>query len=230
MKRRRIVKRTPPHPVVTTNPAAAPLDVPRLGRPRSELAHAAILDAAIALVREVGYDAVTIDAIAARAGVGKATVYRRWAGKETLVAEAIQRLMNDAMRVPDTGSTDGDVRALMRVTQGMYADSSTPLLLSGLVAAMARSSPIAEAVRSSFVARWQDSMRTVLARGIVRGDIGHDTNLDLALDLLSGPAFHRMLIGGRDIDDPFVRGVVDVVLRGLAPSTTAMRRGHRRGC
>lgn len=188
-----------------------------LGRPRSAVVHASILTAAIALVREQGYDAVTMEAIASRAGVGKATVYRRWAGKESLIAEAILRLTDDAMQVPDTGSTAGDVALLMRVAQAMYADPSTPMLLSGLVAAMARSATIADAVRSSFVARWRSATRAVLSRGIARGELARDTDLDLALDLLGGPAFHRTLIGGERIDDAFMRAVTGVVLRGLAP-------------
>jgi AcrR family transcriptional regulator len=219
MKRARLVNRRPARPYREAHaepPAPEPVRGP--GRPRSEAAHQAILAAAVALVREVGYDAVTMDAIAARAGVGKATVYRRWAGKEALLSEAIQHLMSDAMRVPDTGSTPGDVRALMRVAQAMYADPATPVLLSGLVAAMARSDVIARAVRSSFVASWRDAMRAVLERGVARGDLRPATDLELALDLLSGPPLHRALIGGRRIDDAFVRGVVTVVLRGLSPS------------
>src|SRR5687768_17729242 len=85
------------------------------GRPRSEEAHGAILDAAVDLVREVGYDAVAMEAIAARAGVGKATVYRRWSGKETLIADAIERLMRATMPVPDTGTVAGDLAVLMHV-------------------------------------------------------------------------------------------------------------------
>jgi AcrR family transcriptional regulator len=197
MKRNRLVTREP-------------------GRPRSPEAHAAILGAAIALVREVGFDAVSIEAIAARAGVGKATIYRRWDGKETLVAEAITHLMSSAMQAPDTGTTRGDVQVLMRVAKGMYSDPATPMLLSGLVAAMARSEPIALAVRGGFVASWRNAMRVVLRRGIARGDL-RTTDLELATDLLAGPALNRALIGGKRIDDRFMRGVVDVVLRGLQP-------------
>ena len=195
----------------------APLLVRRPGRPRSDAVHGAILDATVALIREVGYDVVTMEAIAARAGAGKATLYRRWDSKEELVAEAIQRLMSDAMRVPDTGTTVGDVRKLMRVTQGMYGDPATPMLLSGLVAAMARSDRIARTVRSSFVGSWRSAMRAVLSRGIARGDLRSTVGLDLALDLLAGPPFHRALIGGRRIDERFMRNVIEVVLRGLAP-------------
>ena len=189
----------------------------RPGRPRSPAAHRAILGATVALIRELGYDAVTMEAIAARAGVGKAALYRRWDGKEALAAEAIQALMGSALRVPDSGTTAGDLRQLMRVATGMYGDPATPLLLSGLVAAMARSEPIAHAVRSSLVAAWNHALRAVLARGVTRGDLRRSTDLDLAIDLLSGPPFHRALLGGRRIEDAFMRGVVDVVLRGLAP-------------
>ena len=129
----------------------------RPGRPRSEAAHQAILAAAVALLREVGYDAVTMDGIAARAGVGKATVYRRWATKEELVVEAITSLVR-AFPVPDTGTTEGDLMALMRRILAMYADPATGLLLSGLVAAKARSAPIAAAVREGFVATWRHAV------------------------------------------------------------------------
>src|SRR5262245_1786735 len=106
----------------------------RPGRPRSEEAHGAILSAGITLTREVGYDALAMDAIAERAGVGKATVYRRWASKETLMAEALDRLVR-SIPVPDTGTTEGDLLELMRITMGMYRDPATQALLSGLVAA-----------------------------------------------------------------------------------------------
>jgi AcrR family transcriptional regulator len=190
----------------------------RPGRPRSEEAHGAILEAAIALIREVGYDAVTMDGIAARAGVGKATVYRRWKQKETLVAEAIQRIVA-AIPAPDTGTTAGDLRVLMHAAEAMYGDPATSALLSGLVAAMARSEPIAAAVRGGFVATWNDAVRRVLERGIARGDLRPGLDLDLALDLLAGPPFHRFLIGGRQVDARLTHAVVDAVLRGLAPES-----------
>jgi AcrR family transcriptional regulator len=188
----------------------------RPGRPRSEVAHQAILAAAVALLREVGYDAVTMDGIAARAGVGKATVYRRWATKEELVVEAITSLVR-AFPVPDTGTTEGDLMALMRRALGMYADPATGLLLSGLVAAMARRPPIAAAMREGFVATWRDAVRQVLARGVARGDFRRRLDTELALDLLFGPLFHRYLLTGTPLDERLARGVVDVALRALAP-------------
>ncbi len=188
----------------------------RPGRPRSEEAHGAILDASILLIREVGYDALAMDAIAARAGVGKATVYRRWATKETLVAEALERIVR-SIPIPDTGTTEGDLRVMMRDSVNMYRDPATKGLLSGLVAAMARSERIAQAVRSGFIATRRDALRQVLERGVARGDLQKGMDFELALDLLSGPLLFRMLITGERIDERLTRGVVEAVLRGFAP-------------
>jgi AcrR family transcriptional regulator len=185
------------------------------GRPRSAAAHSAILDAAIALIRELGYDAVTMDGIAARAGVGKATVYRRWAGKEALVADALHRIMR-AVPVPDTGSARGDLRALLRSAMHMYRDPATGPLLSGLVAAMARSAPIAETIRDGFVAAWRDAVRQVLRRGIRRGELRRGLDLELAIDAVSAPFFYRYLLLGSAIDATMVRRTVDLMMRGLA--------------
>jgi AcrR family transcriptional regulator len=192
------------------------------GRPRSEEAHAAILSAAVALVREVGYDNVAMDAIAARAGVGKATVYRRWKSKEALVADAIQAIVR-AVPVPDTGTLAGDLLALLRVALGMYRDAATGPLLSGLVAAMARSERIAQVVRNGFGGAWRDAVRRMLRRGIARGELPADVDLELAIDLLSAPAFYRYLFTGGPVDERLMEDVVAVVLRGLSALPTGAR-------
>jgi AcrR family transcriptional regulator len=221
MERKRIVSRKPKsaaavEPISHAPDPSAHEAVRGPGRPRSGEAHDAILTAAIALVREVGYDAVAMDAIAARAGVGKATVYRRWSSKEEVVVEALGRLLR-AIPAPDTGTTDGDVRAMMRIALGMYRDPATGGLLSGLVAAMARSEPIARAFRTGFVETWRQAMHLVLSRGVARGDLRPDLDVELTNDLLSGPLFHRYLLTGEPVDERVVDSVVDVVLRGLAP-------------
>jgi AcrR family transcriptional regulator len=188
----------------------------RPGRPRSEEAHHAILSAAISLIREVGYDALAMDAIAARAGVGKATVYRRWATKETLVSEALERIMR-SIPIPDTGTTEGDLRVMMRSSMDMYRDPATMGLLSGLIAAMARSERIAQAVRSGFLAARREALRQVLKRGVARGDLQEGLDFELAMDLLGGPLLFRMFLTGGRIDEQLSRAIVEVVLRGLAP-------------
>ncbi|MFP2925999.1 TetR/AcrR family transcriptional regulator [Pyxidicoccus sp. 3LG] len=217
MERRRPVSQRPRTAASTPSESN---ELRRPGRPRSEEAHGAILDAAISLIREVGYDALAMDAIAARAGVGKATVYRRWPSKETLVAEALERLMR-AIPVPDTGTTGGDLRVMMRDALDMYRDASTGALLSGLVAAMARSERIARAVRDGFIAARRDALRQVLQRGVVRGELRKGLDVDLVLDLLGGPLFYRFLITGGPLDERLIRGVVEAVLRGFSPSPKA---------
>ena len=150
------------------------------GRPRSEEAHDAILTAAVALIREVGYDAVTMEGIAARAGVGKATVYRRWKSREALVVEAVGQIVAAAPD-PDTGRVEEDLMRLMHSTLAMYADPASAALLSGLVAAMARSEPIAHAVRTGFVGMRLAAMRRALERGIARGELRAETDVELWL-------------------------------------------------
>lgn len=197
---------------------AAPLPTARgRGRPRSAAAHAAILDAAIALVRESGYDALAMEAIAARAGVGKTTVYRRWPSKELLVAEAVERIVL-AVPAPDAGRVADDVLALMHRTRRMYEDPGTASLLPALVAAMARSARVAEAVRAGMGAAWQGAMGAVLRRGVERGELRPDADVALALDLLAGPLLYRYLWLGAPIDEAYVRAVVAAVLDHLRPA------------
>jgi AcrR family transcriptional regulator len=184
------------------------------GRPRSASAHRAILEAAIALVREVGYEALTMEAVAARAGVGKATLYRRWEGKELLVAEAIHGIVKE-VPVPDLGSVERDVLALMGAVMRMYRDPATGELLSGIVAAMGRSARVAEVVRRGMVARWRHAMREVLRRAADRGELSADADLEVALDLLSGALFYRYLMLGKPVTEARTRAVVATVLRGL---------------
>ena len=193
-------------------------EVPARGRPRSEEAHAAILGAAIALTREVGYDALSIEGIADRAGVGKATIYRRWPSKELVIAEAVGGMVQ-RIPVPDAGSVRGDVAQLMRVITGMYRDPASGPLLSGLVAAMARSEVVAEAVRSGFNGVMRDALRQVLRRGIARGELQRTTDIELALDLLTGPLFYRYLMLGLPVTDRYTNAVIDAALHAFAPVT-----------
>jgi AcrR family transcriptional regulator len=187
---------------------------PARGRPRSAQSHARILAAAMELVREVGYDALTMEGIAARAGTGKSTLYRRWKSKETLLAEAIDGVVS-SLPPADTGSTFGDLMAVMRSERSLYADRATLGFLSGLVAAMARSPLIARTVREGFVASRRSAIRQVLARGVMRGDLRRGLDMELALDLLAGPLFLRHLFTGGPLDDKLLRGVVEAALHGL---------------
>jgi AcrR family transcriptional regulator len=186
----------------------------RPGRPRDRDAHAAILLAAIDLTREVGFDALAIDAVAARAGVGKATIYRYWPNKELLLAEAVEGIVRSAPPA-DTGKVEGDLMILMRSTMRMYQDPATPPLLSGFVAAMARSPLIADRIRNGFVGVRRAAMREALERGIRRGELDPNMNVELALDLLAGSMLWRSLMSGESITEGYTREVVRRVLRAF---------------
>ena len=203
------VKRPSPSIKASIAPVA-----PKAGRPRSADAHRAILGAAITLIRDVGYDAVTMEGIAERACVGKATLYRRWEGKELLVAEAIEQIAN-AMPNPDTGSMRGDVMAVLRHAAAMYRDPATGALLSGLVAAVARSEPIAAAVRGGFVAARRNALRLVLDRWRARGALRADTDVEILIDMLTGPLFYRFLLRGEPVSETVIKTVLDTLLVGI---------------
>ncbi|MBF5043376.1 MULTISPECIES: TetR/AcrR family transcriptional regulator [Myxococcaceae] len=197
----------------------------RPGRPRSEEAHQAILASAIALVREVGYDRVRMDAVARRAGVGKATVYRRWKTCEALVCEALERLVS-ALPVPDTGRLRDDLLRLMDGQLGLYRDEATGELLSGLVAGMARSAPLARTVREGFFAAGRAGFLLALRRGVRRGELRRGLDLELALDALQGPLFYRFLFTGAPLDRRVTRTLVDALLRAFAPPVRARAPAH----
>lgn len=198
------------------HPAALPelAGAPKRGRPRNAATHRAILTATIALIRDVGYDAVTMEGVAARAGVGKATLYRRWDGKEILVADAIDLIASGASN-PDTGTLRGDILAVMRGTATMYRDPATSALLSGLVAAIARSDRIAAAVRCGFVAARRASLRGVLERWRERGELRPDVDVEIVMDMLNGPLFYRFLLRGETVSEQVVDAILDMLLRGI---------------
>jgi AcrR family transcriptional regulator len=209
MTRTRVVKNREPRTVTAT---VAPR--PR-GRPRSIAAHEAILGATLTLLREVGYDALTIEGVAARAEVGKKTIYRHWSSREALIADAVKRIVNE-IRIPDTGSTKGDLLALMRDAVRVYRDPDNARLMPGLIAAMSRSEQIADIVRSGFLADRRRAIAQVLDRAVARGDLRATLDRELALDVLGGPLFYRLLITGGPIDERLARGVVDLMLHGFA--------------
>lgn len=186
------------------------------GRPRSERVHRAILDATLELLAERGWDGLTMEGIAGRAGVGKATVYRRWKSREGVLAAAVDRLVGEEIAIPDTGALRSDLGVLMARAVALYR-GPPGRMMPGLVSAMARHPEVAEAVRTGFLASRRDALREVLDRGVLRGELRADTDPELALDFLGGPLFYRLLVTGGPLDEALAAGTVDVLLRGLAP-------------
>jgi len=194
----------------------------QMGRPRDGRADRAILQATLHLIAERGINELRIDEVADRARVGKATIYRRYRSKDELVGAAVTSLVSD-ISIPDTGSTDSDLRELMRGAVRVYRGSVEAGVMPGLVDAMARDPGLARAVREGFLERRRKALAAVLERGVERGDLRPDLDLELALDVLGGPLFYRLLITGGPIDNELADGVADLILRGFAPAGARRR-------
>lgn len=182
------------------------------GRPRSERADRAILETALALLAEGGFGRLSVEGVAARAGVGKTTIYRRWKTKTDLVLAAMHALVDQEIRVPDTGSTRSDLVEMVAGVIRAVTRTAGGRILTHL-AAESRSDPrLASALRAFWAAR-RDLTFRVLSRGIERGDLPRDLDLDLTADLLYGAVYSRYLFTGQPLDRGVAERIVDAVLR-----------------
>jgi AcrR family transcriptional regulator len=189
---------------------------PAIGRPREQRADRAILAAALELLAEQGMHSLRMDDVAKRAGVGKATIYRRYRSKDELVIDAVRALIDEIV-VPDTGATRSDLLALMNDAVSFYSQPIAAGVMPTAVLEMSRDSEFAEVVRERFLMGRRGALRTVFERGVKRGDLRRDLDLDLALDVLAGPLFYRLLITSGPIDGRLAENVVELILRGFAP-------------
>jgi AcrR family transcriptional regulator len=189
------------------------------GRPRSEKAQKAILAAAIDLLLEHGLHGMSMDAVADRAGVSKATIYRWWPSKELLALDALatewQVTAPEATR--DTGSLRGDLLARLRPWLRQLRDKPYGRVVAGLVATAQADAEFAGLYLERFVRPRRDAMRPVLLRAIDRGEIPVNIDLEVALDLIYGPIYHRMLHSHAPLDERFARNLVDTIIAGIAP-------------
>jgi AcrR family transcriptional regulator len=197
---------------------------PRRGRPRSEKARVAILEAAAELLLAQGLSAVSMDAVAERAGVSKATIYRWWPTKETLALDALYNewaAVQPAAR--DTGSLRGDLLSLLRPWVRLAASRPYGRVIAALVTEAQTDPAFAAEYRARFVEPRRDQARAVFRRAIERGEIPADIKIEVALDLLYGPIYHRLLHGHAPLNDRFVRDIVDTALGGImrAPAPAA---------
>ncbi len=191
------------------------------GRPRSEEAEKAILDAALALVAEAGMSGFTVEGVAARAGVGKATIYRRWASRLPLVVDAITTLPE--LRVPATGTLRGDLRQILGDLVTILRSSPLGRVLPHLVAERGSDPELDEAVSRYLVARWAPLVE-VAWRGIERGELPRGFDPEALADLIAGPIVNRLLFSRRPVDRSFIDLVIATVFSG---ATRAMPPGSQ---
>ena len=165
-------------------------------RRRNVQSHQAILEATIDLVHEIGYDRLTIEGIAARAGVGKSTIYRWWNSKGELVIEALAEILT-APPIADSGDTRRDLVAIVEQAMTLYSDDvGARTIIAGLVSDMNHNPDLATTLREQFIEPRRADNRQAIARAIERGDLPTDTDLELLIDRLVAPIAYRALVTG----------------------------------
>ncbi|NGX09823.1 TetR/AcrR family transcriptional regulator C-terminal ligand-binding domain-containing protein [Mycobacteroides franklinii] len=178
----------------------------------------AILEAALAAVSEHGYDRASMDDVAARAGVGKAAIYRRWASKEAVVADAIAhwRRQLGSVRPPNTGTLRGDVEAVIAAVPDYDANDKNMLnVVVGVATAASRNPLLAAALEDVVLSQSRRMLQVVLDQAVARGEISGGRDLSLLPDAVLGLNIIRVM-AGRPVDRVYVRRVLEDVVLPLA--------------
>ncbi len=199
---------------VPVKPAAGGQPRPR-GRPRDEGARRAILRAAREMLERGGVAAVTMEGIAQRAGVGKPTVYRHWPNAH---AVAMAALLEDVPAEPEGRTARGAVPALRRQLRQIATLFATPMgrSVTMMLAAADQETELSKAFRNHFIMARRDEGRALLEKATADGTLRPDFDLEVALDMIYGPLFYRLLAGHARLDAAFIDALFDHVLSGLA--------------
>jgi AcrR family transcriptional regulator len=187
----------------------------RPGRPRSEQSRTAVLRATSELIKQVGLRAMTVDEIASRSGVSKATIYKWWPNKYAVAVEAFLSEMATESSDPDTGSAREDFRRTLRGLTHFYR-TKAGRAYAQLVGEAQFDPQIGVELRENLVQARRDIMRTILRRGVARGELRPDVDPEVAIDLIFGPAMYRLVAGHAPLDDANADAIVDAAMRGLA--------------
>jgi len=186
------------------------------GRPLDATRDVALRDAALELLAEIGYDRLTIDSVAARAHSSKTTIYRRWSGKAELIVDALNCLRGSPP-VPDTGTLRGDLEEIAHLGTDDRFDAQ---LMIGLITALARDAELRQVFRERFIDAKMAILKQVFERGVARGEVPEDRNLDLLVSLLPALVIHHLLSVGEVADTRFTEQVVNDVILPLATAPT----------
>lgn len=184
------------------------------GRPRSEEAHQAILDATLELLQEVGFSALTVEGVAGRAGVGKATIYRRWPSKLPLVVEAFGQL--PSLEDVDTGDLAADLKRMLRAYLELFHTTPLAAIVPSLAGERAHNPELGELFDPVMKGRRQPLERA-FERAIERGELPRDLDVALAADLVVGPIAVRLFFTGSRVHPGMVDPMVDLALEGIRP-------------
>lgn len=183
------------------------------GRPRSEAAEKAILDATLRLLAELGYGGLTMDKVAAEARVSKATMYRRWPSKVHLVITAFSQLPQ--LPSPDTGNLKGDLTEVLGTFLLITENASLAGVLPTLAGERARIPELADYLDEATRQR-REPVKIVLERAVKRGELPTHTDIELAIDLIMSPLVMRIFFTNNPADRAFIERMLDKILKGLA--------------
>ncbi|MGA5330574.1 TetR/AcrR family transcriptional regulator [Streptomyces griseoincarnatus] len=196
----------------------------RTGRPRSAAADTAILAATRQALVDLGWSKLTLSDVAVRAGVAKTTLYRRWAGKNELVVDAVAELF-DELTLPDRGSLAADIEGVVLQFAAILARPEARSGLMAVVAEATRDEALRERVRASIVDRQKRLVIAGRARAQERGELPPESDaersaraVDLIFDMVAGSVVHRTLVSNQPADAEWVHGLTRVLLSGLAAS------------
>lgn len=179
----------------------------------------AILDATRELLAERGVRELTVEAVAARSGVAKTTIYRRFTGKDELALAVLIDMVEQVVATPDLGDTRQELIAFVDAAVKILGSTLMGRVMQGLVSELATNPDLAEAFRDRVVAMRLAEVKRVLDRGIERGDVRADVDPELAHELLFGPVYYRLLLSGAPLDKGLAARIVDAVLAVFAPAT-----------
>jgi AcrR family transcriptional regulator len=193
---------------------ADPVRPSRGGRPRDPSRDGVIRAAILRLLAEVGYGALTMDAVASEAGVGKATIYRRWRTKQDLVVDTISELNRAEATAPDTGSLEGDLRAMMHQMVSMITGPTGAATLS-LLSTIPRQPALAEAFRNGPLAVWRQGFQEIWDRAEQRGEVGPGLARSTVAESTSALMVQRWLLTGEPVDEAYADEVLETVVLPL---------------
>lgn len=198
----------------------------RTGRPRSAEADAAILEATRASLVELGWSKLTMGDVAARAGVAKTTLYRRWANKNELVVDAVAVLF-DELELPDRGSLAADVEGVVLQFADLLGRPETKTALMGVVAESTRDEALRGRIRSAIVERQKRLVLEGRERAQARGELPYEGDpraaartTDLIFDVVAGAVVHRTLVSAEPVDEEWARRFTVLLVSGLGSLNT----------
>jgi AcrR family transcriptional regulator len=185
------------------------------GRPRDPRIVGAVVEATVALLAEMGYADLSVDAIARRAGTSKPAIYRRWSSKAHLVHEAVFPL-GEATELPDTGSLTGDVRAMVRRSADVLTTPAAGAALTGLVGEMAADPTLHAALLQRFSGILSQGLGDRLADAVARGEARPDATAEELVEAVAGITFFALLTHGPALDDAWVDRTAPLITRGIS--------------